>query len=80
MSTLVEFITAVVISVFGISAEKSPVTIAEVVVIECCETTQEPSSDMLILNNSLKEDKFVILNSIQKSIKIEHNRTEKTLL
>ncbi len=66
MSTLVELITAVVLSVFGIATEEPPALLTEAAVIECCEYKTEPASDMLVLNIS--------------SIKIEHNSNENKLL
>jgi hypothetical protein len=80
MSTLVELITAAVISFFGLSVEEPPAINADVIVIECCEIAPKPGSDIFIVANTLKKDKLVILNLNQKSIKIEHNRTENTLL
>ena len=67
MSTIVEFIAAIVISLLGISEEKPPEEIAEVIVIECCEIEPSSSTDMLKITHI-------------SSIKIEHNRTENTLL
>ncbi|MFT5079109.1 MAG: hypothetical protein ACI825_000776 [Planctomycetota bacterium] len=80
MSTLVELITVAVISFFGLSVEEPPEINADVIVIECCEVAPNASSDIFIVDHTLKKDNLVNLNLIQKSIKIEHNRTENTLL
>ncbi len=80
MSTLVELLTAVVISFLGISEEKPVEMVKTSVTIECCEPTQEPSSDLLFVSNTLEKINHVILNSFQESIKIEHNGNKNTLL
>ena len=67
MSTIVELITALVISFFGITVEEPATAITEVFLFVCCDMKQEPSSDMLLIKNI-------------SSIKIKHKKTKNTLL